>query len=142
MGENAQGPRGMALGARNLTTLGDEHLALGEGPLFRGFVVFFCRGRRKQPACQSAQTPAVSRTGSLYVPMQSEVMAIGIIRMPCQRTAGVLETCADGLDFTSEIVRMASEAARFPKVMRRVFHGFLRSTDARPLQIGRASCRE
>jgi hypothetical protein len=42
-GLKAQGPRGMGLGSRNLATHRDEHVALGEGLLFRGFVVLFCR---------------------------------------------------------------------------------------------------
>jgi phosphoribosylglycinamide formyltransferase-1 len=46
-----QGPRGLGLGSRNLATH-PTNVALGEGPLFRVFVVFPCRSLLRHSACQ------------------------------------------------------------------------------------------
>src|SRR5262249_15636425 len=69
----------------------------------------------------------------LYHPAKLEVMTHGDFRIRPMALGGGLESFSGGLDFTIEIVRMASEATRFPQVLLRVTHALDRPTDARPL---------
>src|SRR5258706_555808 len=75
--------------------------------------VFCCRRRRKQPPCQSVRPASSNRATWLLASTGSELTPKEEIRTPHVRLRAARETFPRGLDFTIEIVRMASEIPLF-----------------------------